>query len=208
MSGYNAPFEIHVHGQVQLRAGVSYDQLEEALKPLWQYAGARSLADGAHSSYEDEPGIRFDAPEHLLQICWTVHGDEDFRQSVDEMCMSLNDLSAAGAAIEVTFYDAEFDEEEAPPEAQSRDDFLMLFVGPNPAAIMQVQRDLLVQDVIHLMERHFDASELTGVVGEIDRLFSQRFDSLVSSLEIGKPPRGSGGHGGGHGGGRKPRHLH
>ena len=37
----------------------------------------------------------------------------------------------------------------------------------------------------------------------------QRFDALVSSLEIGKPPRGSGGaFGGGHGGGRKPRHLH
>lgn len=208
MAGYSAPFEIHVHGQVSLRTEVDFSQLQEALKPLWQYAGARSLADGAHSSYEDEPGIRFDAKEHLLQICWTVHGDEDFRQSLDEMCMSLNDLSQAGAAIEVTFYDAEFDEEEAPPDAQSRDDFMMLFVGPNPAAIMQVQRDLLVQDVINMMERHFDASELAGVVGEIDRLFSQRFDSLVSSLEIGKPPRGSGGHGGGHGGGRKPRHLH
>jgi hypothetical protein len=58
------------------------------------------------------------------------------------------------------------------------------------------------------MERHFDASELGGVVAEIDRLFSQRFDALVSSLEIGKPPRGSGGQGGGHGGGRRPRHLH
>jgi len=59
------------------------------------------------------------------------------------------------------------------------------------------------------MERHFDAAELAGVVGEIDRLFSQRFDSLVNSLEIGKPPRGSGGGHGGHGGGgRKPRHLH
>jgi len=209
MAGYSAPFEIHVHGQVPLRTDVDFSQLQEALKPLWQYAGARSLADGAHSSYEDEPGIRFDAKEHLLQVCWTVHGDEDFRQSLDEMCMSLNDLSQAGAAIEVTFYDAEFDEEEAPPDTQSRDDFMMLFVGPNPAAIMQVQRDLLVQDVINMMERHFDASELAGVVGEIDRLFSQRFDSLVSSLEIGKPPRGSGGHGGGgHGGGRKPRHLH
>ena len=43
-----------------------------------------------------------------------------------------------------------------------------------------------------------------------DKLFERRIDSLVSSLEIGKPPRGSGGgHGGqGHGGGRKPRHLH
>lgn len=209
MASYNAPFEIHVHGQVPLRADVTFEQLQEALKPLWTYAGARSLADGAHSHYEDEPGIRFDAHEHLLQLCWTVSGADDFRQSLDEMCMNLNELSQAGAAIEVTFYDTEFDEEEAEPDAQSRDDFLMLFVGPNPAAIMQVQRDLLVQDVINLMERHFDAAELNGVVGEIDRLFSQRFDSLVNSLEIGKPPRGSGGgHGGGHGGGRKPRHLH
>ncbi len=209
MASYNAPFEIHVHGQVLLRPDVGFSQLQDALKPLWKYAGARTLADGAHSHYEDEPGIRFDAPAHTLQLCWTVLGDEDFRQSLDEMCMSLNELSQAGAAIEVTFYDTEFDEEEAEPGTESRDDFMMLFVGPTPAAIMQVQRDLLVQDVINLMERHFDAAELGGVVSEIDRLFSDRFDALVNSLEIGKPPRGSGGgHGGGHGGGRKPRHLH
>ena len=83
----------------------------------------------------------------------------------------------------------------------------MLFVGPNPAAIMQVQRDLLVQDVIHTMERHFDAAELGGVVGEIDKLFGQRFDALTNSLDLGKPSRGPGG-GSGHGGGRRPRHLH
>jgi hypothetical protein len=46
-------------------------------------------------------------------------------------------------------------------------------------------------------------------VAEIDKLFGQRFDDLVNSMQLGKPPRGSGGgHGGGHGGGRKPRHLH
>jgi hypothetical protein len=78
---------------------------------------------------------------------------------------------------------------------------------------MQAQRDLLVQDVVGLMERHFDGSELSGVVQEIDKLFSERFSDLVSSLELGKPPRGSGGSGGGgpqggHGGGRRPRHLH
>jgi hypothetical protein len=208
MSNYDAPFEIHVHGDVPLRADVTYAQLQEALKPLWKYAGAKSLADAATSAYEEEPGIKFDATDHVLRICWTVDGDEDFRQSLDEMCMSLNELSEQGAAIEVTFYDAEFDEEEEPSEAEARDDFVMLFVGPNPAAIMQVQRDLLVEDVVNLMERHFDASELGGVVAEIDRLFSQRFDDLVSSLEIGKPPRGGGGPGGGHGGGRRPRHLH
>ncbi len=203
-SSYDAPFEIHVHGDVPLRADVVFGQIQDALKPLWKYAGARTLAEGAHSHYEDEPGIRFDAEQHVLHLCWTVLGDEDFRQSLDEMCMNLNELSQAGAAIEVTFYDAEFDEEEANPETESRDDFVMLFVGPNPGAIMQVQRDLLVQDVIHIMERHFDASELGNLVGEIDNLFRDRYDALVNSLEIGKPPRGAGGHGGG----RKPRHLH
>jgi hypothetical protein len=209
MSQYDAPFEIHVHGDVPLRNGVTYAQLQDALKPLWTYAGAKSLADGAESAYEEEPGIKFDAAERLLTMCWTVAGDQDFRQQLDEMCMSLNELAEEGAAIEVTFYDAEFDEEEAEPEAESRDDFLMMFVGPTPAAIMQVQRDLLVQDVVNLMERHFDANELTGIVAEVDKLFAQRFDALVSSLELGKPPRGSGGgSGGGHGGGRRPRHLH
>lgn len=209
MPRYNAPFEIHVHGQVPLRADVKFEQLQEALKPLWKYAGAKSLTDGANSSYEDEPGIKFDAQDHLLQMCWTVPGDDDFRHTLDEVCMSLNELAAGGAAIEITFYDAEFDEEDGPSGGESRDDFMMLFVGPTPAAIMQVQRDLLVQDVVNLMERHFDGAELGGVVAEIDKLFTQRFDALVSSLEIGKPPRGTGGHGGGgHGGGRKPRHLH
>jgi hypothetical protein len=208
MPRFNAPFEIHVHGQVSLRADVKFEQLQEALKPVWKYAGARSLSDGASSTYEDEPGIKFDAHEHLLQMCWTVAGDEDFRQILDEMCMSLNDLAVEGAAIEVTFYDADFDEEGGESGGESRDDFLMLFVGPNPAAIMQVQRDLLVQDVVNMMERHFDGAELGGVVAEIDKLFTQRFDALVSSLEISKSSRGPGGGYGGHGGGRKPRHLH
>jgi hypothetical protein len=84
----------------------------------------------------------------------------------------------------------------------------MMFVGPDPAAIMQAQRDLLVHDVVNMMERHFDGAELSGVVTEIDKLFSQRFDSLVSSLDIGKPPCGPSGGNGHGGGGRRPRHLH
>jgi len=210
MARYNAPFEIHVHGQVALRADITFDHLQDALKPIWKYAGAKSLADGADSFYDDEPGIQFEAKEHLLQMCWTVEGDDDFRQALDEMCMNLNDVAQAGAAIEVTFYDTEYDDDDAPqdPEADSRDDFVMLFVGPDPASIMQVQRDLLVQDVVNLMERHFDGAELGGVVAAIDSLFSQRFDDLVNSLQLGKPPRGTGGSGGMGHGGRKPRHLH
>ncbi len=206
MTRYNAPFEIHVHGDVPLREDVVYGQIQDALKPLWQYAGARSLAAAAESSYEDEPGIRFDADTHVLQMCWTVPGDEDFRQVIEEACMALNDIAAAGAPLEVSFYDTEFDEEDESSDEEARDDFMMCFVGPTPAAIMQVQRDLLVQDVVHLMERHFDASELGEVVSTIDKLFTQRFDALVNSMQLGRPPRGHGGSG--HGGGRKPRHLH
>ena len=209
MSRYDPPFEIHVHGDVRLRKEVDFNGLQDALRPLWKYAGAKSLAAGAASLYEDEPGIRFEPKEHLLQICWTVRGDDDFRQVLDEMCMNLNELSDAGAQIEVTFYDTEFDEDEEGEDDEARDDFLMLFVGPTPAAIMQAQRDLLVQDVVNLMERHFDGSELGGVVAAIDQLFSKRFDKLADSLELGKPPRGpGGGSGSGHGGGRRPRHLH
>ena len=211
MSSNNTPFEIHVHGEVPLRDDVTFEQIQEALKPLWRYAGAKSLAAAAPSAYEEEPGIRFDAQKHALQLCWTVPGDEDFRQALDEMCMGLNDLALTGAQIEVTFYDADFDdEEEGSEEDEARDDFAMYFVGPTPAAIMQVQRDLLVQDTIGLLERHFDGSELGEVIQAIDKLFEQRFDALVSSMQLGKPPRGSGGSSGGtgHGGGRKPRHLH
>lgn len=212
MPSYNTPFEIHVHGEVPLRENVTFDQLQEALKPIWKYSGAKSLADAAESAYEEEPGLRFDVQKHLLQMCWTVPGDDDFRQALDEMCMGLNELAQDGAPIEVTFYDADFDDEEAESESdEARDDFTMYFVGPTPAAIMQVQRDLLVQDMIGLMERHFDGSELGEVVAAVDKLFEQRFDALTNSMQLGRPPRGLGGSSGGNshgGGGRKPRHLH
>lgn len=222
MSDHN-PFEIHVHGEVPLRDDVTFEQLQDALKPLWKYAGAKSLAASV-SAYDEEPGLRFDAQKHLLQMCWTVPGDEDFRQALDEMCMGINELAKAGAPIEVTFYDADFDEDEEDDDSdddndvgngvgdEARDDFVMYFVGPTPAAIMQVQRDLLVQDTIGLLERHFDGSELGDVIAAVDKLFEQRFDALASSMQLGKPPRNSGNSGGangpGHGSGRKPRHLH
>jgi len=208
MSHEDAAFEIHVHGDVKLRNDVGFDALQDALKPLWKYAGARSLADGAASLYEDEPGIRFDPHEHLLEMCWTLQGEDDFRQQLDDLCMNLNELSAEGSQIEVTFYDADYDEEDEDEGREARDDFVLLFVGPTPAAIMQAQRDLLVEDVVALMERHFDGAELGGVVAEIDKLFTGRFDALTSSLELGRP-RGPGGGSPGHGGGgRRPRHLH
>ncbi len=213
-SSHEHPFEIHVHGEVPLRADVSYAELQDALKPLWSYAGASSLAKGAVSAYEEEPGIRLDDKTHILNICWTVAADEDFRSSLEEMCMNLNELSSAGAAVEISIYDAEFDDEDEDADSEgkeARDDFLMLFVGPTPGDIMQVQRDMLIEDVTAVMERHFEKEEMGDVVAEIDKMFTKRFDAMVNSLTIPRSLRGGPGAAGGlggHGGGRKPRHLH
>jgi hypothetical protein len=216
MARYQTPFEIHVHGDVILRPGVMPDDVWEALKPMWQYAGGNTFAVGRVSSYEEEPGMVFDHSAQKLQLCWTVSGDDDFRQIMEDACMGLNDLADKGAAIEVSFYDTDFDDEERAQEgesSESRDDFLMCFVGPTPAAIMQVQRDMLVQDVLHVMERHFDVAELSPVVTAIDGLFQDQLNELVSSMQLGKPPRGPSGAGGSSGtgrgpAGRKPRRLH
>jgi uncharacterized protein (DUF2267 family) len=210
MASTHTPYEIHVHGDVPLRDDVTYAQLQDALKPLWEYAGAKSLAKGAVSSYEEEPGIRMDEKEHVLHMCWTVSADEDFRSCLEEMCMNLNELASGGTSIEVSIYDTEFDEDDEDDEKESRDDFLMLFVGPTPGDIMQVQRDMLIDDVTAVMERHFDKSELGGISAEIDKLFTTRFNAMIDSLTIPRTLRGGGGQGGigGHGPGRKPRHLH
>jgi hypothetical protein len=212
MKDLNSTFDIHLHGEVPLNAKVTLEQIKEALKPLWTYSGATSFTQGAMSSFDDEPGIFFNEQDMLLEFCWTVPGEDDFRQCLDEMCMSLNELAVVGATIEVTFYDTEFDEEAEEEGRESLDDFLMLFIGPTPAAIMQAQRDLLIADVFHMMERHFEPSELGGISAEIDRLFSERFNNLVNSLEMGKPNQvggtGASNNTGHSSGQRKPRHLH
>jgi hypothetical protein len=210
MSQYSLPFEIHVHGDIPLRPDVSTSQLQDALRPLWRYASADDLAEGAASLYQEEPGIAHDTTESMLRICWTVAGDQDFRAAIEDACSGLNELASEGAALEVSFYDTEFDEEEEHEDEQARDDFLMCFVGPTPQAILQVQRDMLVQDVVQTMERHFDASELGAVVYAIDDLFRQRYEALQHSMSWGRAaPRPRGGNSGGGGrGGRKPRHLH
>ena len=131
MARLNNAFEIHLHGQVPLRADVSFDQVQDALKPIWKYAGARSLTEAATSVYEDEPGIRFDANDHLLQLCWTVAGDEDFRQALDEMCMSLNEISQTGATIEVTFYDTDCDEDDDEDDVENENEHSSSSTGNN-----------------------------------------------------------------------------
>ena len=233
MQDHNQPLEMHIHGDVPCRQGITTAEIESALAPLIAYTKHHHAAQGGSSLYDEEPGIQFTEPDHVLHFCWSVAGDVDFRETLDELVMGLNDISREGATLEVSFYDLEFDEEDFDDHASSesaegeeeeddsRDDFFVLFVGPTPAAIMQVQRDLLVRDVTMLMERHFEKEEMTPVVEVIDKMWESRFKALVSSLKFPSYAKGSannlGGNGsngthgfGAHGGngGRKSRHSH
>lgn len=68
MKNDNAPLEIHVHGDVPIKPGTDIQAIQEALKPLWRYAGTRSLSEGSPSLYEEEPGIRFDAGPPMAAV--------------------------------------------------------------------------------------------------------------------------------------------
>ena len=67
MPRYNQPFEIHIHGDVPLREEVGLPELHEALRPLWKYAGAKSLADGAASQFYEYYGFKA-SPTHSMTL--------------------------------------------------------------------------------------------------------------------------------------------
>lgn len=191
-------YEIHVHGDVPVKPGLTRKQVEEALKPLWKYAGAKSL-DDAPSLFEEEPGITFDAQKRVLSLCWTVEGNADFQSALDEACGGINELSAEGAGIEVSYYDND--------DEEGRDEFGLIFVGPTPEAIHETQRQYMQEDVTRLLERHFDRAEMADVVDAVNRLFAKRLLSIAAGQKLSRfELPSSGGHGGT--GGHNKRHLH
>ncbi len=196
MSRYEAQFEIHVHGDIPIRPGVTYQQIEEAVKPLWKYADASSLKD-ASSLFDEEPGIEYDAQKRMLTICWTVEGNEDFQHVLDEACGAICDLSAEGAGIEVSYFDNDDDD--------GQDTFGLIFVGPSPEAIHETQRQYMQEDLTRLLERHFDKGEMSEVIDAVNRLFARRLVSITQGQKLAKVDFPVGGHGGNKGG---KRHLH
>ena len=159
-------YEIHLHGDIPLRHDVVLEQVEQALSPLWRFCDANSFDECAKSFYIDEPGLVYHREEHLLSMCWTVQGDDSFDESIQELCQGLSLLAREGAPVEVSYVDLDDDE--------SVDEYHLFFVGPTQTSIIRAQRDLLIKETMDLMERHFEATQLGGVVAEIDRLFEER----------------------------------
>lgn len=153
--------EVHVHGNIPLRAGVTQAQVEAALKPWLEYIDEDSLAD-ARSVYEDEPGIVFDGRERLLELCWTGDVGRTFRDAVEAALQALNPYTERAAEIEVTYY-----------HDDGQDEFGVVFVGPTPEAIHEAQRQAMIEDVSHILARQFGDSEIGEVVALLNQLFQR-----------------------------------
>ena len=153
--------EVHVHGTVSMRHGVTQAQVEAALKPWLDYIDEDSLAD-ARSAYEDEPGISFDAKQRALEMCWTGDVGRNFREHIESALQSLNPYTERAAEIEVTYY-----------HEDGQDEYGIIFVGPTADAIHEAQRLAMVEDVTQLLTRHFGDAEIGEVVAVVNQLFSR-----------------------------------
>ncbi|HKY01287.1 MAG TPA: DUF6806 family protein [Burkholderiales bacterium] len=153
--------EVHVHGAVPMRHGVTQSQIEVALRPWLDYIDEDSLAD-ARSAYEDEPGISFDSKQRVLEVCWTGDVGRNFREHIETALQSLNPYTERAAEIEVTYY-----------HEDGQDEYGVVFVGPTAEAIHEAQRTAMIEDVTHLLTRQFGEAEIAQVVAVVNQLFSR-----------------------------------
>jgi len=170
--------EVHVHGTVSLRNGVSQSDLEAALSSWLNYVDIESLTE-ARSANQDEPGIVFDRRRRTLEICWTGWVGRNFQCPYAE--------EAAG--VEVTYY-----------QEDGRDEHGVVFVGPSQETIEATQRRYMIEDLHALLARHFNDTEIGEVVGLVNQLFDRRWSERGAAPSTGtveRPQRSPG-----------KRHLH
>src|SRR5207245_7862787 len=73
--------EVHVHGTVLLKSGVSQTDIELALRHWFDYVDVDGLAD-ARSAHQDEPGIVFDRRRRSPDIPSTAYAGRTFHHSL------------------------------------------------------------------------------------------------------------------------------
>jgi hypothetical protein len=185
MLAENYFLDIHIHGEVRLAHTVTYEQIQSALKPLWDYTRAKTFDEGVVSLYSsEEPGIYRE--KETLYFCWSVLGDRQIQTVIQEVCMNLNDLSQQASILEVTLCpilpDDEYGDETNIEQEMYEDEIFVYYVGPDPSAIAILQRSVVMEEVLEILQDHFDISELENVVKEVDKLFSKRLHTLRKAL--------------------------
>ena len=95
--------EVHVHGTAFLCKGVHLTQVEHALHPWLEYLEVDAIAK-VQSLEREEPGVRFDAKEQALDMCWTGEVGRSFHARLQEALQALGPLTEYASEITVTYY--------------------------------------------------------------------------------------------------------
>jgi len=167
--------EVHVHADIPILEGVSRKQIELALAPWLEYLDCDTLAD-VKSLEAEEPGLRFDEKELMLQACWTGEIGRSFHAALDASLENLGPYCYEAVEVDVTLYQEN-------GEQESR----LLFVGPTAQSIHEAQRRCMIEDVSAILERQFDKEKTAEVATLVNQLFDR--DWKEKSTGAKKPER-------------------
>lgn len=167
--------EIHVHGYLELIEGVSRPQVESALHPLLEYLDTEQLSE-ISSLEPDQPGFAFHASNWSLEMCCTLEVENRFYAAFEASMNALGPLVVKAAPIEVSTY-----------HEDGRDELQLVFVGPDPLAILDAQRREMLSDVEHVLSRHFGRPETEEVLGVVNNLFERQGLAMQSDAKLMKP---------------------
>jgi len=167
--------EVHVHADIPILEGVSRKQIEQALAPWLEYLDCDTLAD-VKSLEAEEPGLRVDDKELMLQVCWTGEIGRSFHAALDASLENLGPYCYEAVEVDVTLYQEN-------GEQESR----LLFVGPTAQSIHEAQRRCMIEDVSALLERQFDKERTAEVTTLVNQLFDRDWKEKSSGAK--KPER-------------------
>ena len=171
--------EVHVHGSLYLRKGVSPAQVEAGLRQWLEYLDLESINE-MHSLEPSEPGVHHDQSARVVEICWTGEVGRSFQRTLQETLYHVGPLLEHASEVELTFY-----------HEDGRDEYQLLFAGPSPESIHQAQRRRMVEDVAGLLSRHFANPQVEQVTALVNDLFDKDWEEKASEPEPDFQPSGS-----------------
>jgi hypothetical protein len=151
--------EVHLHGYIELCEGVSRRQVENALRPLFDYLDVENMSE-VRSLEEHQPGIAYHQRDFSVEICCTLDVGNSFFGALERSMTALGQLAEQGTAVEVILY-----------HEDGRDETQLIFIGPTPDAIYDAQRRRMVEDVSALLRRQFNDAATNEVVALVNELF-------------------------------------
>jgi len=163
--------EVHLHGYLELCEGITKKQVETALRPLFDYLDVENMEE-IESLEEDQPGFQYHKREFGVEICCTLEVGGSFFSAMEGAMNGIGILLEEATALEVILY-----------HADGRDESQLIFIGPSAAAIQDVQRRRMAEDLSGLLRRHFNESATNEVLKLVNDLFRRENSTLVAMEE-------------------------